>query len=502
MERGYILGFDFGTGGLKAVLTSLDGELLGTAGRSYSLLVSKISFAEQDPEVYWNAACECTRELIKKTGIDGARVLGMSLCTQGMGLIPLDENCRPLYNTITFLDGRAGEQADYINGQLGCAFATPTTVAAKYLWLRQHLPYLFQRTAWFADCTGYITYKASGKLHMELTNSGPYSLDPEQRAFKKKLYQIAGVEETRIPPLKLCAEYVGNLTPEAADELGLTTGTRIYMGTGDVPGAAAGAGCLLEGDAHICFSTSGWLSVMTGAKRLDSVSPGAYQIYSINKDVLIYGGGTQSAGRMLDWAIDQFYREEKNRMGRKIYDFVSGQAEQVPRGSGSLIATSWLCGENFPICDENAKAVFFNMTNLHDRRHILNAVMEGVCYSLRGQLDCFREDTGKDIQTLVAVGGGAGDPFWMQMAADILQVPVRVTQSPRYAGAIGSALTAGIGMGLYGYRGAAAFVRIKDTFYPRERYAAVYDRMYGMFKKLYPALKPLYDEYNGKTFRQ
>lgn len=492
-----ILAFDFGTSGVKAVLTTLQANIKERCSVSYPLYTPQANYAEQDPEEYWKAACQAVKILTESEVYRSiGRIRAVSLCTQGMGLIPVDREGNVLRPNITWLDNRAKAQADEINQKLGCPYLTAASVAAKIRWIQQNELELYERTSCFLDCTGYINFRLTGKLSMELTNSSPYSLDRQELSFKKRVYEAAGIDLERMPPLFICSQLVGTIEKKAAEEMGIPEGICVYMGSGDVPATAAGAGCCRQGDVHVCLASSGWMSAVTNTRRLPALSPGIYQIYGVDRETLVYGGGIQQAGFLQDWAIRQFYCQESKEMGRKIYRFLEQETAKIPAGSGRMLVTPWLCGESCPVSDEKARAVFFNITGQHDRRYFLNALMEGVCYSLRWMMDDYRQDTGKETGEIRAVGGCAVNTHWMQMLADVLQIPVHVPEHVTYTGAVGSAMIAGVGMGLYTFAESTDFVKIERSYYPNRENREIYQEMYTLFQKLYPTLKPLYDSIN------
>lgn len=502
----YIMAYDFGTSGTKAVLTDFEGNFIAADTCEYPLFSPQFGYAEQDPDDYWKATCAATRDVMRKACVAREAVKGISFGTQGMGIIPVDEEGNTLYNNITWVDSRAGKQAKKINSIMGADVQNANDVVSKLLWLKENKTEIYNKTKYFLDCTGYLVFKSTGIPVMELTNSGPYSFNPEKRAYKESIYSAAGIDLHKIPPLKTCTEYVGNLTEKAARELGLTTQAAVFMGTGDVAAAAAGCGCCQTGDAHIYLGSSAWLSVITDSYFLKNLSPGVYQISSIDKDRFIYGGCVQSAGMTLNWGIEQFYPSESRTAGGgpaeavrhgDLYQYIDNEICEVKPGSENLIATPWIFGERCPVLDEKARAVFFNITNLHDRRHFIRAIMEGICYSLRGQMEYYTRDTGKAPASIGAVGGGALSDPWMQMTADIMKLPVYRPKNVRHAGAIGAAIAAGIGLGLYPADRIKELVSVEKTFYPHKEYAVTYDKLYGAFNRIYPAFKDLFAELNG-----
>jgi xylulokinase len=160
------------------------------------------------------------------------------------------------------------------------------------------------------------------------------------------------------------------------------------------------------------------------------------------------------------------------------------------------MASPWLMGERCPIMDEKAKGVFIGITNRSDRKELVNAMMECICYSLRMQVDYYTHDTGKVPAKVGAIGGGALSDHWMQMMADVLNLPVYRPRNCRHSGAIGTAAIVCVGMGLFKPDEIDRFVQIEDTFEPNPETAAIYGRLYETWKKIYPALKDIFTELN------
>lgn len=239
----YIAAYDFGTSGVKAAIVDYEGNLIASSERGYPLLCPQHGYAEQDPEDYWKAVCGATRAAVEEAGISKENVLGLAFSTQGMGIIPVAADGTVLYNNITWVDSRAGDQANRINAMIGEEYLNANDVVPKLLWLRENEPEIYEKTAYFMDCTCFLNYKCTGEVYMELTRSSPYSLDAQELMHKQKMYSAAGVDLKKMPPLKTCTEFVGMVSAKAAEELGLTEKVSVFMGTGDVPAAAAGAAC-------------------------------------------------------------------------------------------------------------------------------------------------------------------------------------------------------------------------------------------------------------------
>lgn len=493
----YILAYDFGTSGVKAALVGFDGTLYGYEECGYPLISVRQGYAEQDPKDYWNAVCKATRAVIEKLNVPHNSIFGMAFGTQGMGIIPVDENGEVLYNNITWIDSRAREQADEINARLGEHTVDASDTLSKLLWYKQNEPELYAKTKYILDCTGFLTMKATGKCVADFTGSAPYYPIAAIDSILMKRYEAAGLDLEKFPPLIPCAGYVGDLTPKAAQELGVTEDVKVYMGVVDVTVAATGAACCKEGDVHVYLGTSGWISAITGSGYLTDVSTGIYQLPSLDVNAMIYGGCVQAACLAFNWAIDSFYHKEKQELGGEIFSLIEQEVSQVPPGSNGVLASPWLMGERCPIMDEKARGVYIGVSNLTQRRDMVNAMMESIAFSLRMQMDYYYRDTGgKWPEKIGAIGGGAQSDHWMQMMADIMNTTFYRPKNCRHSGAIGAAAIVAVGSGMYKVDEVDKFIQTERTFEPIPENVERYNRYYGLWKEIYPALKDLFAKLN------
>ncbi len=491
----YILAYDFGTSGVKAALVDFEGTLLGYEEEGYPLISEAVGYAEQDPDQYWDAVCKATKAVLAKVGVPGEEVVGMSFGTQGMGIIPVDEDGNVLYNNITWVDSRAREQADRMNAKAGENIIDASDVLPKIMWHKQYRPEVYDKAKYILGCTGYLNMKATGKMTTDYTDGqGLYANDEAVEKMFYGMYDLAELDTAKVPPLIPTGGYVGNLTEQAAEELGVTTKVEVYMGAVDVTVAAVGAACCKEGDVHLYLGTSGWITAMIGPHYLANTCTGIYQLPGLDINNLIYGGCVQSACLAFNWTIDNFYRKEKEELGGGVFDLIEKDLENIPPGSNGIIASPWLMGERCPIMDEKTKGVFIGVSNLTDRADLVNAMQESIGYSLRMQMDYYKNDTGKWPEKIGSIGGGSLSDHWMQMMADIMGTPVYRPANCRHSGAIGAAAIVAVGMGRVGVNEVDQFVQVERTFEPDPERVAIYNEKYETWKKLYPALKDLFAE--------
>jgi xylulokinase len=207
--------------------------------------------------------------------------------------------------------------------------------------------------------------------------------------------------------------------------------------------------------------------------------------------------GLQSACLAFDWIVEQVYGLEKAQRGEEFLDFVNAQVAEIEPGSGNLLATHWLTGELYPF-SKNAKGVYLNLTTVHDRRHMVRAMMESICYSHRVSVEWFGSQGRERLDEIRVVGGGASSSVWMQMLADVLGRTVLVPEAPRFVGAVGAyRCTLGAnGAALDPQAGAC------KRYEPQAKARAVYDRLYKTYRKIHPALLNIFESLNGQGGEQ
>lgn len=489
----YIAAYDFGTSGVKAALVGKDGKIAAEKEKSYPLLRPQPAYVEQRPEDFWDAVCEVTHGVLETSGIAKENVKALSFSVQSVTLIPMDEEGNVLYNAISWLDNRAEKQADEINEHAGTILVRSQDYHPRILWIKENLPEMYDKTKFFLECDGYLQYKCTGIMAVPEDYDGILWRHPAIQKYIDACRELLDVE--KLPPMVEACRKFGVLDVKGAAELGLCEGTPVFGGMIDVAAAAAGCGCTQPGDAHVYFGSSGWVSAMID-KAYDC-SEGTYQLNSITPGLMIYGGCTNSCCTMQNWVIDRFYKNEHEMLGDSIWVYLEKELKMVPDGCDDLYATPWLFGEQFPIADPSLRSVFYNISDVHTRAHFLKAVYESLCFSMRGQIEICKKDTGLTITRLGANGGGAQSSVWMHILADVTGVPVRVPENPRNSGVVGAALAAAIGLEWCTVACVDEFVHIEHVYEPDPTKKAMYDRKYEIWNKLYISVRDLYKEIHG-----
>ena len=475
MKKEYVLAYDVGTSGVKAVVVGREGELVSMASASYRLHRPHPGWAEQVPEEYWTGVCQATREAVSAGNVRPEQIMGMVFAAQWKGMIPIDQRGTVLSNSIIWMDIRASEEAKELAEASG-EVITPRDYWPRILWFRKHYPELYGKTVCFLEAGSYLRFRATGERSIDASNHFTRSSHPAVQAYFDKMLQAGGLEAELFPPRKEGSEETGRLTRSAAEELGLVPGIPVFAGSGDISAVALGAGAAAVGASHVYLGTSGWIGMTRSME--EPLPPVPVPLDTERWEQM---EGVQAACMANDWGLRTFYREEWRTMGEDIYAYADKELSQLPPAVDGLIAIPWLNGE-MPPFSPGLRASFIGLTAGHDRRHLLRAVQEGVCYTLRVRKACLERDAGKKITRIHAVGGGTGSAHWMQILSDILQVPVAVPENARYAGALGAAYYAMIGLGICrDVEDCAGRIRIRKTYRPREEMVEPYDRMWRKF---------------------
>lgn len=484
----FVLAFDLGTGGVKAALVSVAGQVLKTATENYPLYTPGPNMAEQDAEDYWQGFLSATRAALAEGEYDPAACVGLAIGAMWRGIIPVDGAGNPLSKGMIWLDARAGAEAEELNAVFGKGRFSSIDYWPKLLWLKKHCPDAVAAADQILEANAFLKLRLTGRATSDVSNCFVASFDPKIDAFYRDVLSFIGIPREKFPPLVRCHEQAGTLTPAAAALLGLPTGLPVFGGSSDIPAIAIGAGCAAIGSTHVYFGSSGWVGYTVPHKAGELyISP-----FDEQRDVALYA--FQSIGLSYRYAVERLYAAEFAARGEVVFGEVDSEVDAIPAGSSGVYATPWFYGERPPLCGSDARGCFLNLSPDTDRRHMVRALMEGVCYGLSLAMESKKKTNGYPMPREVrVVGGGAKSTVWMQMLSDVLNSPVLVPQNPRHCGAVGIACHALVGLGLAPDYNTVP-VKIDTVYRPNPQNAAVYRHGRRVYAKLYRALSPVFSE--------
>ena len=500
----YLIGVDLGTSGTKTVLFAEDGTVAASCTIEYPLYQPQNGWAEQDPLDWWNAVCGTTKAVVAKAGISASEIKGVGLSGQMHGLVMLDKSGNVLRKSIIWCDQRTAKECEEITQKVGAGNLIKITAnpaltgftASKIMWVKNNEPEIYEKCAHILLPKDFIRYNFTGEFATEVSDaSGMQLLDVPNRKWSDQVLDALQIDKSLLGKVYESPEITGKVTKAASDLTGLAEGTAVVGGAGDNAAAAVGTGTVQDGRAFTTIGTSGVVFAHTSKLSIDPKGrvhtfccavPGAWHVMGV----------TQGAGLSLKWFRDNFCHEEMIAaagMKKDPYFLMDKQAEQIPIGSDRLLYLPYLMGERTPHLDPNCRGVFFGLSAMHTRQHLLRAVMEGVTFSQRDSVEVLRE-MGVSINEMLACGGGSS-PLWRQMLADVYDCPVKTVVS-KEGPALGVAILAGAGTGVYSsvQDGCAAVIKTNPPQNPISQNSAEYEKFYNIYRALYPALKNNFSE--------
>ena len=488
------VGIDLGTSAVKLLLVAEDGAIVRTESRSYPVRYPRPGWSEQDPADWWTAVSDGLRALVPSAP---GPVRGVACAGQMHGLVILDENDAVIRPAILWNDGRTAEETAWLNETAGWETLLSRTgniayagfTAPKLLWLRKNEPENFKKIKKIMLPKDYITYRLTGSFVTDSSDAaGTLLLDVKHKRWSPEMTALCGVSEAQLP--RLCESYdkAGVLTAEAAKALGLPAGIPVAAGAGDNAGAAVGAGIVKNGGCNISLGTSG--TVFIAADSFPAKLNPAIHAFNHATGRFHLMGCMLSAASCNQWFC-------KDVLGAA--DFAAEQAA-IPAGlpgNNDVYFLPYLMGERSPLNDTAARGCFIGLRPDTDRRHMLLAVLEGVAFAFRDNLEAVRA-CGVAVSRSSVVGGGAKSRLWLQILADVLNIPLDRPQTEEGPG-YGAAMLAMVAAGAYDSVEAAAeaLTRVKETIVPDPARAALYAARYENFRLLYPALKDTFRKLQG-----
>lgn len=496
---GALLGIDVGTSGLKALLLAPSGRLLGTALVTYPLDIPRPGWAQQDPGLWWDACGKAVRQLLARTGVTPGRIAGIGLTGQMHGSVFLDRSGRVLTPALLWCDQRTARECDEITRLAGgrksllhltCNPALTGFTAPKILWVRRHLPQVYRRIAKVLLPKDYIRYRLTGDYASDVADSsGTLLFDVRGRRWSLPLLKALHLPRSWFPEALEGPERTGVISAAGARATGLLPGTPMVAGGGDQAAGAIGCGIIAPGMVSAALGTSG---VVFAACRLPRRVPdGRLHLFCSS----VRGGWHMmgvmlAAGGSLRWWRDTL--GVKGLKGRDPYDLMCAQAADVPAGAEGLTFLPYLTGERTPHADPYARGVFFGLSLRHTAAHMTRAVLEGVAYGMTDSLDLMR-GMGAPVRRVRLSGGGARSPLWCRISAAQYRAPC-ATLTREEGPALGAAILAGIGTGLYPtYADAMRSCVVERSHYrPEAQWRDLYAAGHRTYQQLYAATKSLF----------
>ena len=475
---GVILALDIGTTTTRALLFDLAGHPVAEAYREVDVAHPHPNWAELDAQACWRATLEVLDEVFRRAAQSPGDVLAIGLSGLLHALIPVNAEGDPLARAMLWMDQRCQPQAEWLSrehGDLvhsltGNRSVSTTYSAPKLRWLVEHDPDLVDRASGFLAMKDFIRLQLTGTVATDPSDAGGTMLfDAERGDWSRPLLKVIGLPLEKLPPIRPSTEVAGGVTRDAAALTGLVEGTPVVVGGGDT--LCTRIGTHAEGTSRACLylGTAAWMSVPQ--RRTGCFS------------------ATATTGATLRWLVDLF-DPAPGEVPARAYETLLRAAESVEPGAKGLLFLPHLMGERGPKNNPQAKGVLFGLTLAHKQPEITRAVLEGCALHIRSILDHLTEEP---LREIAVVGGGAKSALWRGIIADVNGMTVMVP-AVLEAGALGAAILAGVGIGVYDRVESASrrLVRIATRREPRPQLQRYYDRVYPVYVDLEGRMTDLY----------
>lgn len=480
----FLIGIDLGTTGCKASVYDASGDCLGEGYLEYGLITLSPTEIEQDPFAWWDLTIKVVREALQKANVDGARVQGISISSQGISFVLVDRAGQPLANAINWLDSRAvaesaqilerysPERLFKITGKRAAAFY----VLPKLLWLKKNRPDLWQQAEKILMGQDYLLYRLSGEYYTDHSMAGGTLLyDLERLDWNAEFLDSFQIPRRLLPQIRWAGTPVGKILPQAAESLGVSKNAVVSVGGQDQKVAALGAG-IEDGTATLSMGTATTLTQIMPAPHTDVhmriptfsfVQPQRWELEGV------VGTGAGSF---------RWYRDTVG--GQPSYQGLDREAGHSPPGAGGVFFYPHLTGATSPHWEGQARGAFYGLSLATQRSDLTRAVLEGVAYQVRENL-LVAEQIAGPVDRLIVFGGGARSPLWREIVSNVLNRPLAFTPTVEAAG-LGAAMLAGVGCRLFASMEAArqAMVRIVEQREPNRRAASQYERFFEQYQRL------------------
>lgn len=441
----YIIGTDVGTTGTKTIVIDEKGLKKGKAYREYELKTAPGGIVSQNADDWWKAVAETIREATADIK-DKEEIKAIGLSTQGASMLAVDGNFEPLCEVITWMDQRASEECSYLKKEVGTEYVyeksgwrlTPAGDASKILWLKNKCPEVFNKARSFVSTVEFVNYKLTGENVTDPTNAGIRQLfDMQSNKWDGKILDAIGIDEKRLPEIRLSGRPVGKLTKDAAKLLGLSENTMVYNGAHDQYCASLGTGAVSPGEMLLSTGTT-W--VVLGITEKPMTDAGTSLCVSRHPSENAYGAlaSLVAGGSTLKW-FKQMVNED--------FKVIDAEAEKRAESSKNLYFYPYLTGSSIAHKIKPSGGMVKGLEISHDKFDLARAIMEGVAFETSMVLDIFKS-CGINIKSLMMSGGAAKSRIWSEIAGYATGCDIYRTSDADVC-PIGGAVLAAVGCGLF-----------------------------------------------------
>lgn len=483
-----IAGLDIGTTGCKLTVFDERGEYLGKAYRDYPVC-RQVSGHEIELSTMMDSVYEVITEMAEQY----PDITGIGVTSFGEVFVMTNDAGEPLHTAMLYTDPRGKEECEELVEMLGAERIQQITGLAphemysisKMMWIKKHHPEIYAAARRIHLIEDFVVWHLTGKAQIDYSlASRTMAFDIRSMTWSPEIFEAAGIDSGLMSTPVPTGTSAGEITMAAAQRTGLSGNCRIVSVAHDQVAAAVGAGAF---DGGVGVDGAGTVECLTPIydeiPDIDVMSRGFFSVvpYVVPGKYVAYAF-SYTGGALIQWCMEIFGKGETNQSLEAAY----GRDE--PSG---LLVLPHFAGAATPYMDTGSRGAVLGLTTAHTAADLYRACMEGVVYEMKLNYDALA-GSGLHIRKLHATGGGARSRVWMQMKADVLNLPVTALKTVD-AGTVGSAMLTEVAAGVFEDLEDAASHMIcpAETFLPRQEKHEQYMRVYERYKKVYDAVRPL-----------
>lgn len=490
-------GLDIGTTGCKLTVFDGDGGQLGQAYRDYPA-----ARTAGGHEISLSGVMEGVYAVLGEMAARHPDLAGIGVTSFGETFVMTDGAGVPLHPAMLCTDPRGAVECRELSERLGEERIAHITglrphemySVSKMMWLRKHRPEIYRAARHIFLIEDYVVWRLTGTAQIDYSlASRTMAFDIRKLAWSGEIFEAAGIDAGLMSRPVPTGTAAGPLTPDAAERTGLNRNCAAVSVSHDQIAAAVGAGAF---DGSVAVDGAGTVECLTpiydGVPDVDTLYRGYFSIvpYVVPGKYAAYAF-SYTGGALLQWCVDTLAKEERREAERRPVSVNRLLEEACPDRPTGLLVLPHFAGAATPYMDTGSRGAVLGLTTATTLPELYRACMEGVAYEMRINYEALR-GSGIRFTRLHATGGGARSRVWMQMKADVLNVPIAALETAD-AGTVGSAMLTGIAVGAFrGLEDAAAhMVREAETYRPNPEAHGEYMNIYERYRRLYQAVRPL-----------
>lgn len=480
----YYLGIDCGGTFIKAALFDRNGQICGLARENVAVISEKAGYAERDMAQLWQTCANVIRQAVIQSGVAPDAIKSVGISAQGKGAFLLDRNKQPLGRAILSSDQRAIEivkqwqQAGIPEKLYPITRQTLWTghPVSILRWIKEHEPARYHQIGAVLMSHDYLRFCLTGELHCEETNISESNLyNMAEGRYDPALAELLGLSDIleKLPPVIAPNQVAGYITEHAAALCGLAVGTPVVGGLFDVVSTALCADLDDETTLNAVLGTWSVVSGITDTIDPQQNLPFVYGRYAEAGKFIVHEASPTSAGN-LEWFVKQW---------RLDYPQINQLVAELPPAASSVLFVPFLYGSNAGL---GMQAGFYGIQAHHTQAHLLQAIYEGVLFSLMHHLNRMLQRF-PHAKVLRVTGGPTKSAVWLQMLADLTGMRLEVPNVEE-TGCFGAAMMAMQGIGEQLNRAQQQMLSVE----PNPAHFTAYQQKYQRYQHWVNALKTLH----------